>query len=323
MVDYAKALWQPNTNYFPNTGKKSFIILHATAGGSSAQGIASYFQSTEGGPEPVSSHYIVGQDGQVVQTIAEANGAYANGVVNNPNWTSNPNYYTISIEHVKPDDANATPLTDAQKQASFALIKDICQRNGIGMYDADDTTGITSHASIDPVNRARCPGAYPWDELWAYLQKGGNGMLPNGWSDDGQTLKCGNYVVVRGFRAYVLSKLLDGTWRGDDMPCENEHPADPMEYSNTGLKPGTKQRFRYSTLEWNIDKGIFRAYNGPELIKLEQLYLAEKSQNTALTQQLTALQAKYDALQNGSALATIQADMHQIYQIATKYEVKS
>jgi N-acetylmuramoyl-L-alanine amidase-like protein len=169
MTDYKGAIWMPCSNFFPNSGKKSFLILHSTAGGSSAQGIANYFKGTEGGSSPVSSHYVIGQDGTVVQVVAEKDGSYANGVVNSPNWTGNPNYYTISIEHCKPDTTNAIPLTTAQKAASFALIKDICQRNGIGMHAADDNTGIASHADIDPINRARCPGTYPWEELWNYL----------------------------------------------------------------------------------------------------------------------------------------------------------
>ncbi|HWS82635.1 MAG TPA: N-acetylmuramoyl-L-alanine amidase [Ktedonobacteraceae bacterium] len=176
MTDYASALWIPNSNFFPDTGKKSFVILHGTAGGSSAQEIAAFFQGTEGSNNPVSSHYIVGKDGTVVQTVLEKDGAWGNGVVTNPNWLGNPNTYTISIEHVKNQkDAsgnfdNSDVLTSEQQQASFALVKDICQRNEIGMHDADDTTGITGHFSIDPVNRSRCPGAYPWDSLWQYLE---------------------------------------------------------------------------------------------------------------------------------------------------------
>src|SRR5207245_10980199 len=151
-----------NNNSIANTGKKSFNILHGTAGGNSAQGIANYFKGTEGSNEPVSSHYIIGKDGTVVQTVLERHGAWANGVVNNPNWSGNPNEYTISIEHVKSSTDNSDPLTPAQQSASFALIKDICQRNGIGTHDADDNTGITSHASIDPVNRSRCTGNFDW-----------------------------------------------------------------------------------------------------------------------------------------------------------------
>src|SRR5947209_619245 len=185
MVDYSKAIWMPNRNFFANTGKKSFVVIHATAGGSSAREIANYFKGTEGSDNPVSSHYIVGKDGTVVQTVLEKDGAWGNGVVTNNNWLSNPNTYTISIEHVKSTTDNSEPLTPAQQAASLALIKDICQRNGIGMHDADNTTGITGHFSIDPVNRSRCPGAYPWSALWAYLASGGQPIvttqIPQGW----------------------------------------------------------------------------------------------------------------------------------------------
>jgi N-acetyl-anhydromuramyl-L-alanine amidase AmpD len=163
----------PVQNFFPNSGKKRFIILHGTAGGSSALSIAKYFKSTEGGPSPVSTHYIVGLEGEIVQCVSEKDGAFGNGIVNNPNWLGNPNMYTISIEHVKPSDDNSDDLTLAQKSSSFELIKDICQRNSIGMHDADNQSGITGHFSIDPLNKSRCPGTYPWDALWRYLATGG------------------------------------------------------------------------------------------------------------------------------------------------------
>jgi len=164
----------PVNNFFPDSGKKSFLILHGTAGGSSATEVAEYFKGTEGSSNPVASNYIVDQAGQKVQCVQEKDGAYAQGVVTNPNWLGNPNLYCLSIEHVKASTDNSDALTPAQSDASFALIKDICQRNGIGMHPADNTTGIASHADIDPINRARCPGAFPWDALWAYL--GGDTM---------------------------------------------------------------------------------------------------------------------------------------------------
>jgi len=39
---------------------------------------------------------------------------------------------------------------------------------------ADASGGITGHFSTDPVNRSRCPGAYPWDQLWAFLKGEGD-----------------------------------------------------------------------------------------------------------------------------------------------------
>jgi hypothetical protein len=78
---------------------------------------------------------------------------------------------TISIEHVKrAGNNNADALTPAQKQTSFALIYDICKRNTIPMRQADAHGGITGHFSMDPKERAYCPGNYPWTELWTYLK---------------------------------------------------------------------------------------------------------------------------------------------------------
>jgi len=241
MVDYNGAVWSPNNNYFSNTGKKSFIILHGTAGGSSAESIAKYFRSTEGGGSPVSSHYIVGQDGHVIQTVAESDGAYANGVANNPNWTGNPNYYTISIEHVKSSTDNGDPLTPAQQVASFALIKDVCIRNGIEMHDADDETGITGHFSIDPVNRSRCPGTFPWEQLWAFLKDGTDMLDLNDpvvqmfFTDGGNgTWKCkkNGVILLGGNLNFYRSKGGPALF---GLPLANE--IYPSQYPGTAIVP--------------------------------------------------------------------------------------
>lgn len=283
MTDYQGAIWSPNKNFFPNTGKKSFVILHGTAGGSSAQNIASYFKGTQGTNSPVSSHYIVGQDGTVIQTVAEKDGAYGNGVVNNPNWTGNPNYYTISIEHVKSSTDNSDALTPAQQAASFALIKDICTRNGIGMHDADDTTGITGHFAIDPVNRARCPGNYPWDELWNYLNGGNMSNIPTGWKDDGTTLTAPNGIpVVQGFRDHVLNS----NWDAANWPLEPEQHQLILEQSNTSLGAGQAQTFRWTRLEYTPKTGIFEGWTGQELLWYEKQYIALLNKIADLQQQL-------------------------------------
>lgn len=309
MVDYAQAVWIPNNNFFPNTGKKSFLILHGTAGGDTAQGIANYFKGTEGTANPVSSHYIVGKDGTVVQCIAEKDGSYGNGIVNNPNWTGNPNYYTISIEHVKSTSDNSEPLTPAQQAASFALIKDICQRNGIGMHDADDTTGITGHFSIDPVNRSRCPGTFPWDALWAYLANGGNMNVPNGWSDDGHTLKATDGTpVILGFRDHVLNS----NWDPANIPLEAEHHDIILEQSNTALGDGQSQMFRKTRMEFNKKMGVFEGWLGQELLWYQKQYQALLAKVADLQQQLNAdTQAQQiKALQ--AQVVTLQAQNDQL-----------
>ncbi len=264
MTNYKGALWVPNNNFFPNTGKKLFVIIHGTAGGSSAQEIADYFKGTEGSNNPVSSHYIVGQDGIIIQTVAEANGAFGNGVVTNPNWEGNPNLYTISVEHVKTSTDNSDPLTPAQQTASFALIKDICQRNGIGMHDADDLTGITGHFSIDPVNRLRCPGNFDWNALWKYLQ-GGN-MQPTA-SQLKAATDCWNSkpVYFKATQTWDFATMGTGiyqAWLQALVNGKQYGPPETPEYDSVDWSgnPIKAQEFAHARCEYYYNSGVSNWY---------------------------------------------------------------
>lgn len=272
-----------------------YVILHGTAGFTLAHDVAVYFANPA---TQASTHYVIGQDGTIIQMVDESDAAWANGPITGPPgvsgdgihhdswWDSgiNPNLLAIAIEHVKPHTDNSDVLTDAQKQASFRLILHVCQRHNIPMQYATAQGGIIGHYSTDPVSRSHCPGPYPWDDLWAFLKGSSTMGVPSGWTDDGTTLKAPNdLVVVLGFRDYVLAH----SWDARNLPCENEAHCDQLEYSNPGLGGGSKQRFNTITLEWTSDRGVFQAYTGPELIKQEQII----AQQAAQIQQLTA-QAK-------------------------------
>ncbi len=229
--------WIPTSNFFANRngqGPPRWLILHGTAGITDATQLGNYFKGTEGSNNPVSSHYGIGQDGAIAQYVAERHGAWANGVVtegHDPWWSENdnpnPNDVTISIEHGKPDDANATALTAAQQASSFALVRDICTRNGIPMQPADAQGGITGHYSIDPVNRARCPGRYDWDALWAYLAGNGGNDMPLQITDpfaathftaiDDQHWKCNNGNIVQ-FAILAYYRFIQGAPRLPKTP---------------------------------------------------------------------------------------------------------
>lgn len=272
-----------------------FLILHGTAGGNSAQGIANYFATAA---SQVSSHYVVDQAGNVVQCVAESDGAWANGVISGPPgiggdgvhhdawWDSvapNPNYVTISIEHCKAHDDNSDQLTDAQKSASFALVLDICERNGIPMRAADSSGGITGHYSMDPVNRSRCPGAYPWNALYDYLaNNGGTTMsdVPQGWRDDGKVLTAPNgHTVVQGFRSYIESV----DWNAANVPLEQEH--------NVSGVPGTRQVFLCDALVWTPQTGVSVGSLGQWYIDALTQIAADKAQIETLETQLAAAKA--------------------------------
>jgi N-acetyl-anhydromuramyl-L-alanine amidase AmpD len=184
MTDEAGALWIPSPNRWHGREGKTphYVILHGTAGFTTAQDVAHYFADSS---SQVSANYVVGRDGVICQCVSEADAPWANGGISGPSghagnglhhdswWDSgiNPNLLTIAIEHVKPHIDNSDVLTEAQKQASFKLIKHICERHHIPKRYATNQGGITGHFSMDPVNRSRCPGPYPWDELWAFLKK--------------------------------------------------------------------------------------------------------------------------------------------------------
>ncbi|MBA2394216.1 MAG: N-acetylmuramoyl-L-alanine amidase [Ktedonobacteraceae bacterium] len=165
------ALWIPSNNYFRGRSghTPTWIIIHGTAGFTSTEEVGYYFQQAD-----VATHYIIGQDGTLVCCVDEDDGAWGNGGVtkgHDPWWsrTLNPNLLTISIEHVKPSRDNSDELTAIQKQASFTLIQHICARYNISGRRADAQGGITGHYSMDPVHRSFCPGPYPWDELFTFL----------------------------------------------------------------------------------------------------------------------------------------------------------
>src|SRR5260221_3542005 len=168
-----KFMLVPENNVFIGAQPGSALVLHKTASGTSAEQIANFFIND---PGKKSSHFVIGQDGEVVQCVHLIDGAGANCCVEtgyDPYWNpllqkfGNLNRCTISIEHVDSASDNSTPLTTAQKASSFKLIKWLADQYG---FSKDD---IKSHNSIDPINRARCPGNYPWSELFTYLANGG------------------------------------------------------------------------------------------------------------------------------------------------------
>jgi len=266
----AKVMAVPDAWPFPNrsgyTGPLS-VVVHKTAspGNPSAEDIAHFFQHDTAGMKSV--HYIVGRDGEIVQCVSEKDGAGGNGILDPGHdsfWdhtgVSDPNLCTISIEHIDSDPNNGTPVTDAQKAASFALIGDICKRNDI------PTARIFEHRSLQPINRARCPGNYPMDELRQHVATvlAGSGAVgvPQGWRDDGTTLAAPNgHKVVQGFRDYVLNN----PWKAENVPIGEAYNANPIEQSNPQRGAGTRQDFRYASLGQTQQLGVYLIALGDEL----------------------------------------------------------
>jgi len=264
--------WVDDSRTFDTINPK-WLVIHKTAGFHTLAELGSYFQTNTA---MVTSHYGVGLEGEIAQFVHENRGACANCCLSSghaaflPDDGRNFNNWSISIEHIDPATDNSTTVPDAQQQASFALIKDICQRNNIPMRYGDANGGIIFHHDLDPVTRSRCPGNYPYDALWAYLDNGGNDMAntdgwPDKWNDDGKTLTAPNGGKVGGgFRQYIYHN----PWDNDDYPITDEIHLDQIEQNNPDLGGGNVQYFRKSRLQWapkHPEMGCFKGWVGKEL----------------------------------------------------------
>lgn len=161
-----------NENSWDRGGiKATHLVIHGTAGGSEGAGTMRYMKSVG-----VSTHFAISTNGDIWQGVSCNRAAWGNSPLKSPRIPfaradKNPNLWTISIEFCKPDGTNQINITDKQKQSGFPLIKTICEAYNIPKRAGDDAGGVISHADVNSVDRSRCPGPFPWQELWSYLKE--------------------------------------------------------------------------------------------------------------------------------------------------------
>jgi N-acetyl-anhydromuramyl-L-alanine amidase AmpD len=263
MVDEPNALpmFVAENRTFINQNTHDFLVLHKTASGGSAQNIATFFAND---PAMASTHYVIGQDGTVVQCVLEKDGAGGNCCLENGHASFLPlgvnlNVKSVSIEHVDPASDNSTPLTNAQKAASFRLVQHICERHNIPKRRAtnDGLGGIIGHNDIAPINKARCPGNYPWNELFSYLQGGQGGdtiainiQQVSGYFDEldithwrcKQTGRVIQFAILDFYKAFGGNALCGLTHLG--LPVSPEIPLD--------AKGNVRQHFERGVLFYDV-----------------------------------------------------------------------
>ncbi|MEH7505805.1 peptidoglycan recognition family protein [Neobacillus drentensis] len=141
------------------------IVIHITDGGSNINGTVGWFQNPvnqDGTYRKVSAHYVVGQDGEVVQMVKNKDIAY---------HASSANPDSIGIEHVArasgafgANDQGLMP-TAVQYASSAALVRWLCEEYEIPM----DREHILGHSEADPnTSHVQCPNAV-WD--WDYFME--------------------------------------------------------------------------------------------------------------------------------------------------------
>lgn len=171
-LDVAKEYNLTNNSWPRNGVTPTHLVIHGTAGGSDGGSVAAYMGSVG-----VSTHFVISIDGTPWQCVSADAAAWANAPLKSPliNFVHadlNPNLWTISIEFCKPDVTNQVNITAEQQRAGFALIAAICDQYHIPKRKGDENGGIIGHADINSIDRAMCPGTFPFDELWTFLQQG-------------------------------------------------------------------------------------------------------------------------------------------------------
>lgn len=171
--------FERSPNRMDRNGYRPVIIVnHITEGNFS--GAKGWLKNPQA---EVSSHYITGRDGQVVQLVDLKDASWCNGTTTNPNdnryWgkaknplvlkhKSNANYYTVTIEHEGWSATTKGALTEAQYKTTLELHKHIINEvhRIWGHYIPITRDNISGHFEINPITKPNCPGKqFPFDRL--------------------------------------------------------------------------------------------------------------------------------------------------------------
>jgi N-acetylmuramoyl-L-alanine amidase len=192
--------WISTINF--NMRKPNFIIIHHTAQDSLQQTIKTFtLEKTQ-----VSSHYIIADDGKVVQMLNDYLRAWHAG---NASWgkTTDINSASIGIEL---DNNGTEPFSDAQIDSLLKLLARIKKLYNI------PTQNIIGHLDIAPSRKSDPSELFPWKKL----AENGFGIWPD------EILKEApiNFNAEQGLRiiGYTTKNLPDTikTFKRHYMPTE-------------------------------------------------------------------------------------------------------
>lgn len=152
--DYADARVCPSPNHGARLRPISSLVLHYTGMPTAESALALLCSPSS----QVSAHYVVEEDGRVLQLVPESRRAWHAGI---SHWAgeTDMNSASIGIEIVHPGHDDPRPYPAVQIEATAALAKDICRRHAI------PPERVLAHSDIAP-GRKRDPGEFfPWEEL--------------------------------------------------------------------------------------------------------------------------------------------------------------
>lgn len=157
-ADYSKAALEPSPNFGPRRDGKTpiFLILHYT-GVATAQEALDILKSPE---REVSAHYLVHENGDVVQMVSEKARAWHAG---QSFWKGERdlNSASIGIEIVNPGELDDyPPFKELQLESVIELCRNICQRHSI------PPENVLAHSDIAPTRKTDPGHNFPWKKLY-------------------------------------------------------------------------------------------------------------------------------------------------------------
>ncbi len=105
-----------------------------------------------------------------------------------------------------------------------------------------------------------------FDQIVSIVQGGSTVPLPNGWTDDGTTLRnpTNKFTVSLGFRQHVLDAP---SWSSWNVPLEQEEGVASLEETNPSLGKGSRQMFVADQMEYQASTNhVFEGWMGRELL---------------------------------------------------------
>lgn len=156
-ADHPGAIVRPSPNFGPRRGydRPDMIILHYT-GMTTGQGAEDWLCTEE---SQVSAHYLVHEDGRIVQTVREADRAWHAG---KSFWRGETdiNSCSVGIEIVNPGHQLGYPgFRRRQIEAVIGLCQGIIARHGIA------AERILAHSDVAPGRKVDPGEKFPWRQL--------------------------------------------------------------------------------------------------------------------------------------------------------------
>lgn len=202
--------WVGTTNF--NVRKPNYVVIHHTAQDSTAQTLKTFTLPRTS----VSSHYVVGRDGEIVQMANDHFRAWHAG---SGKWGNNTDLNSTSIG-IELDNNGASYFPEAQITSLLKLLAVLKERYNI------PAANFIGHADIAPTRKVDPSPHFPWKTL----------------SD-------------QGFGLWHDVAFIPSSQR-EELPAFNVRDALRIIGYDTSDLPAAIRAFKIHFVQWNVDKEL-------------------------------------------------------------------